>query len=80
MPASQHIVPIGRDPRAKRIAEYVNDHFDGNVSQAADAIGCSYDQLHRAANGTLRRGPSLALLTALVAHSGKPLDFWINGT
>ncbi|HTJ62132.1 MAG TPA: hypothetical protein VL333_13155 [Candidatus Saccharimonadales bacterium] len=79
MPASQHIKPISRDPRAKRVADYVNTKFDGNLSRAADEIGCNYDHLSKAANGQLKKGPSVVLLNQLAQHSGLTLDWWING-
>lgn len=79
MPASNPIVPVGKDPRTKRIADYVNDHFDGNCTQAADAIGCNYDQLLSAARGVRARGPSIELLVKLSQHSGRSVDWWATG-
>ncbi len=79
MPASTPIVPVSKDPRAKRIAGYINQHFDGNCSQAAEAIGCSYDQLLNAARGVQARGPSIDLIVKLSKHSGQSIDWWATG-
>lgn len=65
-------------PFSRCVASYVNEHFDGNCTRAAEAIGCNYDQLWNAANG-LRKKANLELASALAAHSGRPIDWWITG-
>lgn len=78
MPASQKITPRSKDPIAKRVAAYLNAHFDGNLSAAAEAIGCPYDSLRAQALGLTMR-PNLTVLQALAAHSGYTIDFWLGG-
>lgn len=79
MPAKTKITPIGKDPATKRLAKYVNDRYEGNISVAAKAIGCSYDQLYTAVKGIRTRGPSLALLQQVARHTGLPIEHWLTG-
>jgi hypothetical protein len=79
MPASRKVKPIGKDPATRRLARYVNEKYEGNISTAAMAIGCSYDQLYTAVKGIRTRGPSLALLQQVAKHTGLPIEHWLAG-
>lgn len=76
MSANARIVPVGQNASAKRIATYLNDHFEGNMALAARTIDCDYTQLWFAARGVARRGPSIPVLRALAKHSGQPMEWW----
>jgi hypothetical protein len=54
----------------------VKEHFDGNTKAAALAMRVEYTKLWRAATGTTRRGPSVEVIEALVAHSGESMAYW----
>jgi hypothetical protein len=79
MPAKSKIKPIGKDPVTRRLARYVNEKYEGNISNAAKAIGCTYDQLYTAVKGIRTRGPSLALLQQVANHTGLPIEHWLTG-
>ncbi len=69
--------PPGSSPA--RIMAWITEHHAGNFTHAATALGCSYSALWRAANGHTRRGPAVAVLTALEAHTQKPITYWLGG-
>ncbi len=77
MPAPTKIAPLSRDPIARRVAEYVNAHFDGNLSAACAAIGCTHEQLRRVAMGISKI--NVHLIRLLAEHSGKSVDWWLTG-
>lgn len=72
-------IRLRRDPVASRIMLYVNDHYKGNLTHAAAALGCDYNRLWRAARGFTSRGPSLDVLQALATASKRPIEWWLNG-
>lgn len=78
MPPHNHIRPLGKHPATKRLARLINERYDGNISEAARALGCSYDQLYTAAKGIRSRGPSIELLAALARATGIPIETWIK--
>lgn len=61
---------------ALRITAYVKQKFDGNTKAAALALNVEYTMLWRAATGMTRRGPSIEVIEALVAHSGVGMTHW----
>ena len=67
MPASRE---LGDTDNAivNRVILYVNVQFKGNLSEAARAVGCSYEQLYRQ--------PGLELLRTFARHSRLPLEWW----
>lgn len=83
MPAAKEI-DAGEiaDPIARRIAQYINLVFKGNIRAASAAIGCDYDVLYRAVQpkGGHRpaKSPSLDLLRRLSAHSKRTVDQWLE--
>jgi hypothetical protein len=78
MPRARKVKPLGRDAAAKKLARWVNENHDGNITAAATAIGCDYDQLYSTVKGMRSRGPSLALLLLLAKHTGTTIESWIS--
>ncbi|MGH3426856.1 MAG: hypothetical protein ACRDQZ_04710 [Mycobacteriales bacterium] len=78
MPAPSKIRASGGNEFQRRVAQYVNERFGGNLTTAAQAIGCSYDQLRNFATGRTLR-PSLDLIQLLLAHSGRSAEWWLWG-
>lgn len=78
MPASHKLKPTSKDAFVLRVASYINEHFGGNLSAAAAALGVTYDPLRSLALGHTTR-PSMKLLTRLAHHSGRTIDWWITG-
>lgn len=74
MPASRE---LGDTDNAivNRVILYVNVQFKGNLSEAARAVGCSYEQLYRLVTGATRQ-PGLELLRTFARHSRLPLEWW----
>jgi hypothetical protein len=62
-----------------RIAALIDEHFDGNVTKAAEAIGCSYDPLWRAYRNHLERGPNADLIVAVARHFNVTTDWLLTG-
>lgn len=77
MPAPSKINKSRSSPVTRRIAQYVNATWAGNMSAAAEALGCSFDIVWSQATGRAR--PSLDLLKRLCEHSGRSLDWWVYG-
>lgn len=75
MPAPSKIDIAGRSQPIRRLARIVNS-FDGNISEAARAMGCSHWRLY----WPLRRGGkiSYALACRLSWYTGTPLEHWID--
>lgn len=78
MPSRKQVVPVSGDPVAKRVAQYVNAHFEGTLTVAAAQLPCDYHKLWNVVNG-VRRKPNLDVLLALAAHSGQPIEWWLRG-
>jgi hypothetical protein len=76
MPAPTRLVTLEPDQITRRITEYVNTHFAGNLTTATRAMGCSYYQLRNAIRGAQL---STTLLAQLARHSGRSADWWLTG-
>lgn len=78
MPAPTKVTPLRRgDEIAHRVAAYVNEQFDGNITAASKAIGCESARLWYVATG--RRKISIHLLQLLARQSGRSVDWWLTG-
>lgn len=75
MPAAKLIRLSGRR-LARKIGAYVNDRWEGNVSEAAREMGVDGKALRAQAVGTAVR-PNVEISRALAKHSGEPLDAWL---
>lgn len=64
---------------AKRVCDWINTEHGGNISQAAAALGLSYDPLHRQAYGIVAR-PNLTVIQALALKTGRSVDYWLTGS
>ena len=62
-----------------RIAALIDEHFHGNCSRAAEAIGCSYDPLWRAYRNHLERGPNADLVVAVARYFRVTTDWLLTG-
>lgn len=67
-----------RNAVADRVAAYIAEHWKGNVTHAATALGCSYYHLYSIATDRVRK-INHDCLKALVAHSGWSADYWLYG-
>lgn len=63
----------------RRIAALIDEHFDGNCTAAAKAIGCSYDPLWRVYRNHLERGPNAELVIAVARYFGVTTDSILTG-
>lgn len=66
---------------ALRIMAYIKQHWDGNTTHAAKALGVSHNKLWRSANGLAAKGPSVDICAALEKHSAstgepQPMLYW----
>lgn len=76
MPSAKKVRPMVKTALSRRIADYVNLHYDGNLSRAAMALGCNYDGLRNAALGTAKR-VNLPVIQALAMRSGHSIEWWL---
>jgi hypothetical protein len=77
MPAPKKLTPLVDTKLSKAVCRYINKHFDGNLSVAAEALGCDYDGLRNTALGTIKR-VNLPVIQKLAKHSGDTIEGWIN--
>lgn len=63
---------------ARRVCEWINAVHEGNVSEAARDLGCSYDALVRQSAGTSKK-PVLDIVQRLAAKTGQSVDWWLTG-
>ncbi len=77
MPAPKKLVPRVDTKLARSVCRYINKHFDGNLTQAATAMGCDYKALRSIAHGTVER-VHLPVIQALAKHSGDTIEGWLE--
>jgi hypothetical protein len=78
MPAPKRLtIPRHRSIATRRVVEYINDRFEGNIALAAAMLDCDYDALYAMVKG-LRRKPTLSVLQALSVYSLNPIEYWLD--
>lgn len=77
MPAPKKLAPKVETKLSKAVCRYINKHFDGNLTVAAEVLGCDYDGLRNTAHGTIAR-VNLAVIQKLAKHSGDSIEGWLE--
>lgn len=77
MPAATKLTPRVDTKLSRAICRYINKHFDGNLTKAAEVMKCDYKALRSAALGTVDR-VNLPVIQALAKHSGDSIEGWLE--